>query len=60
MSAFSREEPENAAVHEEGDTVLGMLPLTAEAISSAAIANAELMPDRSLSKSNEHGQLSLF
>jgi len=60
MSASSREEPENAAVHQPGDTIPGMLPLTAEVTSSAAIANAELMPDRPLSKSNEHGQLSLF
>jgi hypothetical protein len=37
-----------------------MLPLTAEEISNAAIANAEFMPDRPLNKSNEHGQLSLF
>src|SRR6516162_7378257 len=53
--ASLREEPEKAAILQEGDTIAGMLPLTAE-----AIANAELMPDRPLSKSNEHGQLSLF
>jgi hypothetical protein len=37
-----------------------MLPLTGEEISNAAIADAELMPERPLSDSNEHGQLSLF
>jgi hypothetical protein len=59
ISASLREEPENAVVHRAGDTIPEMLPLTAEVISSAAIAN-ELTPDRPLSKSNEHGQLSLF
>ena len=59
ISASSRE-PEHAAIHQKGDTIPEMLPLTTEAISSAAIANAELIPDRPLSKSNEHGQLSLF
>jgi hypothetical protein len=34
--------------------------LTAKETSNAAIANAEIVPDRPLSKSNEHGQLSLF
>lgn len=56
MSASSREEPENPPIHQEADTVPGMLPV----ISSAVIPNAELMQDRPFSKSNEHGQLSLF
>jgi len=59
ISASSRE-PEHAAIHQKGDTIPEMLPLTADVTSSAAIANAELIPDRALSKSNEHGQLSLF
>ena len=35
MSASSGEEPEKGAILQEGDTVAGMLPLTAEAIANA-------------------------
>ena len=35
MSASSPEEPEKGAILQEGDTVAGMLPLTAEAIANA-------------------------